>query len=635
MAYSDNDIAELVGLSAKFFSAYQAWSEGQIMLLAGTVDDPESFNADGGKDGALGYYPVVNVSGQTVYVACMARLRALALGGANAETLDALLATTIAKLTAVDSASQAAASAAQAATTKIGETEAARAAAQNVVDAGAAILGAKDAAIGARDIAVSAAAKAVETFDTSGRWFHRRQQIAFAVVDRAYRPSTVVFTDGTSRDYSTSRDEIVAARFAAAGITIAPATERLYLLRQQIVTADVSASGKVFRASMLGGAAYPPIAAAIAPTNPTPTPTPTTGIATSLQTGGFVVAATERLYLLRQQIVTADVSANGKVYRASMLGGAAYPPRIASTIAPTPTPTPTAVLSDIVCVGDSLTAAGYGNVLAQLTGRNVATFAIGGQTSRHIAGRMAAVAYRLTVENNRIVDGTNVVTAINGQAFVGMASAPGSNVQFLATGSNNAIYTCKGWLGSIYGTATRVPTGGPPSTGEGMTFVPDAGQILPASCPAGTPFIVDYAYDARTHVIWPGRNNYFDTAQVLSDVRAMVRRIGHSRIVLMPPPNGNYTGERASSATVAGYNAIRAVENAMAEEWPRYFLNIRRLLIDKALPALGITPTAQDLIDIADDTVPASARSDNVHHTNAVRGFIAAEVAAHLSARGI
>ncbi len=417
-----------------------------------------------------------------------------------------------------------------------------------------------------RDQLLPEVTKIDATVMTNGLWYDRRRQVAHAEVDRDHRPSRVVYLTGESRDYGAAAvDNVTATRLETGGYRIEPATERLYLMRQEVVVATVDSARRAFRADMLAGAAYPPMVPAIV----------------------------------------------------------------------APTPTPTATLADIVCVGDSLTAAGYGNVLAQLTGRNVATFAIGGQTSRHIAGRMSAVAYRLTLENNRIVDGTNVVTAINGQAFVGMASAPASNMQFLATGSGNTIYSCKGWLGSIYGTATRVPTGGPPSTGESMTFVPDAGQALPASCPAGTPFIVDYAYDARTHVIWPGRNNYFDTAQVLSDVRAMVRRIGHSRIVLMPPPNGNYTGERASSATVAGYNAIRAVENAMAEEWPRYFLNIRRLLIDKSLTALGITPTAQDLTNIADDTMPASILSDNVHHTNAARGFIAAEVAAHLSARGI
>lgn len=104
MATIDNQLAELLGKNAALFAAYGQWSDGQIMLLAGTVDDPDSFDADGGKAGALGYYPVVDVSGNTRYVPSIARLRALALGGANSETLDALLQTTGQKLDAVDTA---------------------------------------------------------------------------------------------------------------------------------------------------------------------------------------------------------------------------------------------------------------------------------------------------------------------------------------------------------------------------------------------------------------------------------------------------------------------------------------------------------------------------------------------------
>lgn len=78
MSTIDNQLAELLGKNADLFAAYENWSNGQVMLLAGTIDDPASFNAEGGKTGALGYYPVVNVSGQTIYVPCIERLRAIA-----------------------------------------------------------------------------------------------------------------------------------------------------------------------------------------------------------------------------------------------------------------------------------------------------------------------------------------------------------------------------------------------------------------------------------------------------------------------------------------------------------------------------------------------------------------------------
>ena len=77
----DTQLAELLGKNADLFAAYEQLANGQIMWLAGTVDDPDSFDAQGGKVGPLGYYPVTNVSGQTVYVPCMARLKRSALDG--------------------------------------------------------------------------------------------------------------------------------------------------------------------------------------------------------------------------------------------------------------------------------------------------------------------------------------------------------------------------------------------------------------------------------------------------------------------------------------------------------------------------------------------------------------------------
>lgn len=79
MSTIDTQLAELLGENAKLFAAYEGWANGQIMLLAGTADDPDSYNSAGGKTGELGFYPVQNVSGQTIYAPCLARLRRTAL----------------------------------------------------------------------------------------------------------------------------------------------------------------------------------------------------------------------------------------------------------------------------------------------------------------------------------------------------------------------------------------------------------------------------------------------------------------------------------------------------------------------------------------------------------------------------
>lgn len=166
----DDQLAVLLAQNADLFATYEEWANGQIMLLAGTVDDPNSFNESGGKTGALGYYPVINVSGQTIYVACVARLKAIALGGANADVLEGLLAQVGGKLTAVDqsitaanakigqteAARSATVTATAAAEAKTAQAEQARAAAQAIADSSAPLLAARDQAVASAASVLSA-----------------------------------------------------------------------------------------------------------------------------------------------------------------------------------------------------------------------------------------------------------------------------------------------------------------------------------------------------------------------------------------------------------------------------------------------------------------------------------------------
>lgn len=47
-------------------------------FYAGTLDDPDSFDASGGKSGVLGFYPLTLATGATVYFPCLARVQAMA-----------------------------------------------------------------------------------------------------------------------------------------------------------------------------------------------------------------------------------------------------------------------------------------------------------------------------------------------------------------------------------------------------------------------------------------------------------------------------------------------------------------------------------------------------------------------------
>lgn len=84
----DDQLASLLAQNASLFAIYEEAANAQTMLVAGSINDPASFDAQGGKAGPLGYYPVINVSGQTLYVPCIARLRAISLENVDAAITD-------------------------------------------------------------------------------------------------------------------------------------------------------------------------------------------------------------------------------------------------------------------------------------------------------------------------------------------------------------------------------------------------------------------------------------------------------------------------------------------------------------------------------------------------------------------
>ncbi|WIA58253.1 hypothetical protein N6H05_10795 [Sphingobium sp. WTD-1] len=97
---AEDQLAALLERNSALFTTYEGWANAQTMLLAGTLDDPNSFNAEGGKSGALGYYPVINVSGQTIFVPCLARMQAIAAGSADPAALETLLSAQVSAATA-------------------------------------------------------------------------------------------------------------------------------------------------------------------------------------------------------------------------------------------------------------------------------------------------------------------------------------------------------------------------------------------------------------------------------------------------------------------------------------------------------------------------------------------------------
>jgi hypothetical protein len=151
-------------------------------------------------------------------------------------------------------------------------------------------------------------------------------------------------------------------------------------------------------------------------------------------------------------------------------------------------------------------------------------------------------------------------------------------------------------------------------------------------------------YYKRTAIIWAGTNQGYLFPQAMKDaIASMVALLGHNRYMVVSPINGDYANERSGGSGVnpkgVDYDTIIANENYLATTYGTKFYSIRRQLIDNGLAALGITPTSQDVIDVADDIVPQSLRGagDPRHPTigaNSGASFIAGKFRDKLIALG-
>lgn len=127
--------------------------------------------------------------------------------------------------------------------------------------------------------------------------------------------------------------------------------------------------------------------------------------------------------------------------------------------------------------------------------------------------------------------------------------------------------------------------------------------------------LADAARRGWATVIWCGRNNYGDAAAVKADIAAMVAALGHDRyLILGILPKSDVPSEQVGGV---GHNAILALNADLAAAYGPRFFDVLSWLRGGALADVGITPTAQDLIDITAGQVPGSLRYDSLHLNSA------------------
>jgi hypothetical protein len=241
--------------------------------------------------------------------------------------------------------------------------------------------------------------------------------------------------------------------------------------------------------------------------------------------------------------------------------------------------------TNLVFWGDSITAAMNMDTLKAQLGdnRQLTKMGVGGDTSSQIAFRQGAIAALLSVANNTIpASGSVAVTLVN-------------------PALQQAGQSKTGTLGGIPGTLTRANDGSHTfsrTTAGAITLVESQVNFVPDS---------PNEYD--TAIIWAGQNNLGQNATILADVRAMVTNLKAFRKRFLILAVG---GANAGSKESAGYTSLMALNNALRDEYPANYIDMRAILIRNYNPN-----NAQDVTDFTNDIIPSSLRIDAVHLSEA------------------
>ena len=265
-------------------------------------------------------------------------------------------------------------------------------------------------------------------------------------------------------------------------------------------------------------------------------------------------------------------------------------------------------LYKVSCWGDSLTAGDYPTFLQLLLGNNVVVTNNGasGQCSGEIAFRQGGVqlytAKQITIPANNTDSVTFTCTASNG--YTSSLSRFDENV---------TIYGINGRLqltnnGFVF---TRSDSGE-------ETIVPQNTEITKSS---------QTQYLDNVSIIWVGRNdvafNSNALASLLPTVEGMINVLNTEikRYLIISPTTA--TDEYEGGQYETQYNLVKSMEQALQTNYPRNYVDIEYYLVNQCIYDMGITPTAEDLLNMQRGTIPPSLMADTIHPKNSTREYIA------------
>lgn len=250
--------------------------------------------------------------------------------------------------------------------------------------------------------------------------------------------------------------------------------------------------------------------------------------------------------------------------------------------------------SMIEAFGDSLTqgtgGTSYVTQLAwRLAPRVIANHGIGGQTMEQIACRLGA---------------SPIKVSLSGAAFNGTSSVVVTpEVLFLSTAADTVTRYSSGILNGVPCVIT--------CDGATDTYAIIPGHVASTTVVRnGSIFYPDTAFNSKDSIqlLWLGRNN-LPTVTGLDIIyeRAIANLSEPKRYIIIGLLNS--LTEITGNAT---YNAMVSMNNTLRAKFTDNYVEATPPSSEEMLE-LAYTPDAQDLADIANNTIPTGMRADNIH----------------------
>lgn len=294
----------------------------------------------------------------------------------------------------------------------------------------------------------------------------------------------------------------------------------------------------------------------------------------------------------------------------------------------------------IDCWGDSRTemivnaGTAYSDYLNNLLGADyiVANYGISSQDSGMCAMRLGSNEVFLTLEGNKVPSTKALVN------FTDLKCTTGTQRNVLAF-SPNAPVRCE--INGVKGQLIRASTSD--KTRYGFTRDADGTEVTVH--PLTKVVVDDKGSKSHICIFWWGKNDFANAGSesavvngIQDNYRGAVEYIGHDKFLIL--------GETCSLETSyesGGVDRLRveAINNALSVSYPDNFIDINAYLAsEQALSDVGLTPTAQDLANIAKGLpceslmVHSTDASDTVHPNEKGREAVAICIYRFMQAKG-